>query len=56
MGISGGADSLLAYIDSIGVSPSFILNNKLKSQIVQNITNSGQDDDITYCVIEKISP
>jgi len=51
-----GADSLLAYIDSIGVSPSFILNNKLKSQIVQNITNSGQDDDITYCVIEKISP
>ena len=51
-----GADSLLAYIVSIGVSPSFILNNKLKSQIVQNITNSGQDDDITYCVIEKISP
>lgn len=49
-----GADSFLAYIQFIGANNSVDLKDKIKAQVEENISKSEQDDDITFCVIEKI--
>ena len=50
-----GADSFLAYIQTIGKEPSFIIKENIKTQVEKNISKSEQEDDITFCIIEKLS-